>query len=260
MLGHAASEPEPDTWFFHCNEAVRDVLSDWKAPIREDGRTLTPGPVRSGSFAQTIHSGNGWLYVTVVPDAVCAGHQLVRRTVAMMTEAPFRQEDLDDMYGAVGPVFDSNHMQIDGGAMLFSRTLAAEESGQQSALILVPLFYLSLSFALTAVTVLTVLLLSEMDRTRRQFVLLSQLGMSRRSMDRTLFRQSLLFYLMPAVPPVLITIPFIIALSNMSHPGVLTGLHAPPVLLALTLGLFALIYLLYILVASCTFRRSVLSE
>ena len=42
-------------------------------------------------------------------------------------------------------------------------------------------------------------------------------------MKRTLRRQFAIFYTMPSLPPVLITIPFILALGSAFDPGTLAG-------------------------------------
>ena len=65
--------------------------------------------------------------------------------------------------------------------------------------------------------------LSESERYRRQFALLQKLGMDRRDMARALGRQFFLYYALPAVPPVLIGVPFILNLAKVPEPGVMVG-------------------------------------
>ena len=75
---------------------------------------------------------------------------------------------------------------------------------------------------------------------------------------RALRRQLALYYAMPALPPLLIAVPFLWDLGGAVEPGVMTGLAHPAVITALSLGLFFAVYLLYILLAYTSLRRSVL--
>ena len=79
-------------------------------------------------------------------------------------------------------------------------------------------------------------------------------------MRRTLFRQFSVYYLMPVIPPVLIAIPFILDMCNAVEPGTMVGASSPPVILAVSLGLFFLVYLLYTVVAYRNMKRNVLPD
>ena len=84
--------------------------------------------------------------------------------------------------------------------------------------------------------------------------------MARREMAHALGRQFAIYYAMPAVPPVLIAAPFIFHLARTPEPGVMVGLNSPGVIVAVSLGLFFLIYAIYILLAYTSLKRNVLSK
>ena len=113
---------------------------------------------------------------------------------------------------------------------------------------------------MVSATILTIQQLSEMARYRRQFALLHKLGMDREEMKQTLRRQFILFYTMPALPPLLIGIPFILALGSAFDPGVVTGPGQLLGILGITLGLFLSIYLLYIAMAYHSLKQNVLPD
>ncbi|MCI9221321.1 MAG: ABC transporter permease, partial [Lachnospiraceae bacterium] len=94
----------------------------------------------------------------------------------------------------------------------------------------------------------------------RQFGLLEKLGMDRREMARTLRRQLAVYYAMPALPPLLISVPLLVAMGHSFEPGTIAGAWQLAGILGVTLGLFFLIYLLYVLTAYSSLRRSVLPD
>ena len=123
-----------------------------------------------------------------------------------------------------------------------------------------PMYFLALALTMTAATILTIQQLSESERYRRQFALLHKLGMGRREMSKALGMQFAIYYAMPAVPPVLIGVPFIWNLANAPEPGVMVGMSNPPAILVVSLGLFFLVYLLYTVIAYINLKRNVLPD
>ena len=130
----------------------------------------------------------------------------------------------------------------------------------QTAIVVFPLYYLALALTMTAATILTIQQLSEAGRYRRQFELLRKLGMDRRDMAAALRNQFAIYYAMPAVPAVLIGVPFILNLANLPEPGVMVMANSPTAITCVALGLFFLIYAVYILLAYTSLKRSVLTE
>lgn len=127
------------------------------------------------------------------------------------------------------------------------------------AMLVFPLYYLALVLTMAAAAILTLRQLSEKERCRRQFLLLYKLGMEQREMVKALKTQLIVYYAMPAIPSVLIGVSFIINLGNEVEPGVLTGASHPLVLAGITLGLFFLIYAVYILLSYISMKRYVMA-
>lgn len=63
---------------------------------------------------------------------------------------------------------------------------------------------------------------------------------------------------LPAVPPLLIGVPFIFNLAGLPEPGVMVGMSSPAVITAISLGIFAAIYAIYSLLAYTSLKRNVL--
>ncbi|MCI9678999.1 MAG: ABC transporter permease, partial [Oscillospiraceae bacterium] len=66
------------------------------------------------------------------------------------------------------------------------------------------------------------------------------------------------YYALPAVPPVLIGVPFILNLSHAPEPGVMVGMSSPLAIVTISLGIFFLIYAIYILLAYTSLKRNVM--
>ena len=113
---------------------------------------------------------------------------------------------------------------------------------------------------MVSATILTIQQLSETGRYRRQFELLHKLGMERQEMKQALRRQFIIFYTMPAIPPLLIGIPFILALGSSFDPGVVTGPAELLAIVGIILALFLSIYLLYIGLAYNSLKKNVLPD
>ena len=261
MLGLPAVELEPERYFIHCMPYLEGPLRQWNQPLSLGGEILSQGEIYTEQFAQNRWNGNGHQLLLIVPDEVCAARPVLRFAFAAMTEYPITSEQYEvlsrSLYDAAA---DGTRTRNDEWDYLYSKAANLRDTAAWSAMSVFPLFYLALTLAMTAAAVLTVQQLSEAGRCRRQFELLRKLGMDSQEMRRTLFRQSAIYYLMPVIPPVLIAIPFILDMCNGVEPGTMVGASSPPVIAAVSLGLFFLVYLLYIVIAFISMKRNVLPE
>ena len=143
---------------------------------------------------------------------------------------------------------------------IHTRASEKAEEAAQTVLFVFPLFYLALALTMTAATILTIQQLSESERYKRQFSLLQKLGMDRREMAKALRTQFAIYYALPAVPPVLIGASFILHLASLPEPGVMVGMNSPLAIVTISLGIFFLIYAIYILLAYTSLKRNVLPQ
>lgn len=261
MLGLPTAELEPDCYIIHCMPYLEEPLRQWEQSLSLDGKTLSPGKIYTEQFAQNLWNGNGHQFLIVVPDTFCADRPVIRFIIAAMTEHNITPEQVETLQLSLSErAADGVHLRGDDWDLLFSKAANVADTATWSAMMVFPLFYLALTLAMTAATVLSVQQLSETGRYRRQFELLRKLGMDRGEIRRTLSRQLAIYYLMPIVPPVLIAIPFILDMCNKVEPGTLVGASSPPMILAVSFGLFFLIYLIYTVVAYISMKQNVLPE
>ena len=252
MLGYPAAELRSGTYTIHCMTYLKDLLSAYGQPLEVGGRALAPGAVYTENFTQSLWDGNGNSFVLVVPDELLEGQSVSHRIYAAQTDRPVVGQPLQGLCQL------RDEMPGEGYDTIFSKASAENENAALCAIIVFPLYYLALVLTMVAATILTIQQLSEAGRYRRQFQMLSDLGMDRREMLGALRAQFAIFYAMPALPPVLIGVPFLAGLGNTLDAGIFTGPAQLLATVALALGLFFGIYLVYILAAYTSLKRSVL--
>ncbi len=257
IAGYPPVELKSGEYLIHCRAYLEKHLTGYTQPISLGGASLIPGGVHAEHLLQNYDTGNGARYILVVPDEAAESllvfhHAYAAKTAQPVTEAQF--DVLCDINYRLGeqnlpePIYDEIH----------TRASEKAEEAAQTVLFVFPLFYLALALTMTAATILTIQQLSETERYRRQFQLLQKLGMDRREMAKALSRQFTIYYALPAVPPVLIGIPFILHLSHAPEPGVMVGMNSPLSIVTISLGIFFLIYAIYILLAYTSLKRNVM--
>lgn len=257
VAGYRPVELKEGQYLFHCMTYLEEPLRAYDRPLQLGAFTLKPGDVHTEHLSQSGGITNGRGYILVVPDEAVEGLAVNHRTYAARTARPVSQEQYDALHG-----LHNDRMDWSGPVGHVDRitTRASEETevASQTVLIVFPLYYLALALTMTAATILTIQQLSESERYRRQFALLQKLGMDRREMAKALRTQFAVYYTLPAVPPVLIGVPFILHLARLPEPGVMVGMSSPGVIAAASLVIFFLIYAIYILLAYTSLKRNVL--
>ena len=257
IAGYPAVELEEGQCLFHCMTYLEDALRDYVQPMTFGDVTLQPGGVCTEHFSQSGGVTNGRGYILVVPDEAVEGLAVHHVTYAAKTAQPVAREQYDALQALHNDRQDWSKpvKYVDG---ITTRAYEEAEVASQTALIVFPLYYLALSLTMTAATILTIQQLSESERYRRQFALLQKLGMARREMAKALRDQFAIYYALPAVPPVLIGVPFLLHLAHAPEPGVMVGASSPGVIAVTALAVFLLIYAVYIVLAYTSLKRNVL--
>ncbi len=268
MLGYPQAVMEPGQYLIHCMPYLKKGIEEY--PLSEEydksvtyaKEGLTPGNVYTEIFHQYLWGGNGYNYILILPDDAAEKYAMHSICYAVMTREPVSEEqyyDLRDIFYRTGTrhdgIFDG-----DSYGTIDAKSQAQRAEASEVAMFVLPLYYLALILSMTTVTILTIHQLSEMNRYRQQFTLLRKLGMEPREMIKALRTQLAVYYAMPAVPPLFITVPLILNFENIVEPEIMMGTGGALMILAVTLGLFAAIYAVYILSAYSGLKRNVLPE
>ena len=252
IAGYPPVELGQGQYLIHAQAHLEGALGDYGGTLTLGGRTLAPGGVCTEHLMQGFGVSNGTWYILVVPDEAAEGLAVYHWAYAAQTAQPVPYEDFYNLTDLA----DKAALEW----QVATRAQAEAEAAAQTALIVFPLYYLALALTMTAATILTIQQLSEAERYKRQFQLLQKLGMDRREMAKALGRQFTIYYALPAVPPILIGVPFILHLASAPEPGVMVGINSPLSIVMISLGIFFLIYAIYILLAYTSLKRNVLPQ
>lgn len=255
IAGYPAAELKQGQYLIHCISYLEEPLKNYTEPIIVDGKTLTLSSVHTEHFFQNYVAGNGRGYILVVPDDAINECLIHHQAYAAKTLYPVSQEQ----FAALNAINQSED-RVASFDIVSSKANIEAELASMTTITVFPLYYLALALTMTAATILTIQQLSESQHYRRQFQLLQKLGMDQREMRKALRTQFTIYYTMPAIPPVLIGIPFLLTLAKAPEPGVMVGANSPAAITVMALGIFFLIYAIYILVAYTSLKRNVLPE
>ena len=256
MLGYPEAELRPGEYVIHCMSYLKNLLTEYRPVLAAGEETLTFGGFYTEYFNQYLWDGNGLGYLLVVPDEAVRELTVSHSIYAAMTEEEVGKEQCEEL----DHIRDRRAEESDVYDTLYIESRIKEETAASSALFVFPLYYLALMLTMTAATILTIQQLAETGRFQHQFGLLEKLGMDRREMAGTLRKQLALYYTLPALPSVIISVPFILNLGKSAEPGLMVGHSHPLAVVGAALGLFLLIYLIYIVMAYVSLRRSVLRD
>ena len=259
IAGYPAVEPEQGRYLIHCMTYLEEPLQNYTQALTLGGITLTPGSVYTEHLSQSYGVANGRGYILIVPDEAVEGLHVHHLGYAAKTAEPVTAAQ----YDALNDIADREYDELEnplGDAFVFTKAHEEAEAAAQTAVFVFPLFYLALALTMTAAAILTIQQLSEAEHYRRQFALLRKLGMARREMACALRNQFAIYYTMPAIPPILIAVPFILHLAQAPEPGVMVGMNSPAAIVTISLGVFFLIYAVYILLAYTSLKRNVLQS
>ncbi len=257
MLNYPSVKLEPGSYLIHCLPYLENTLTNWNHPVSVGNQILSLGGVNTEQFAQKLWDGNGNQFLLIIPDELCTDDMVYRFAFAALTSEPVYLEMYVSLCNAIGGAMDGMRIMVYGKDLVYSKAVSMANGSSLSAIIVFPLFYLALTLAMTAATILTIQQLSEAQRYHHQFELLRKLGMDGQEAKKTLFRQFAIYYAMPVIPPIFIAAPFIKNLAKTVGPG---AVENPPMILAASLGLFFLIYLIYIVIAYTSMKQNVLPE
>lgn len=256
LLGYEKVQMSENGYIIHCQQVFGKTIEKYNEPLDLNGTILSKEGVYTEDFTQYLFMGNGKGILFVVPDEVAQTHKISHFSYAAMTNNPVR----GDIYDGLENIWDTNiESNIDEYYnFVLSPDNTKDENAALYAMIVFPLFYLSMILTMVAMTILTTQLLSDAGRYKKHYAMLNNLGMDRKDMIQAIRRQFTVFFAMPVIPPILISSVLIGALGSVMDAGVITDLWHLLSIIMVMLGLFLSIYIVYIFAAYVSFKRNVL--
>lgn len=234
--------------------------------INIDGVNLSHAGIYTEHFDQYDGFPNGRLFILVLPDFVVSNMELmfIKYSAVINDNINYSQFiNLLDEFGTLGSLRNSETL----GAYSFNQQtdvldarVAIQAENGISFIQTMPILYIALILLIAGVVVLVSNILSEVSRYRRQFSLLQNIGYSRRKLENILLFQLFIFFIVPAIPAIIlngILSPILAASMNISVFVPRSELWGS---IVLAYGIFILIYLVYFIAAYILQRKSVFTK
>lgn len=187
-----------------------------------------------------------------VADMECREEYMVYRTSGEKYDAVSLREKLYDISVSEGP---------DGGAEqcgFMLREYHKRENDESAAILVIGALFMAGVFLLLAMAILALKTLSAIGEDRRRYEILFRLGLGEEERNRTLFRQTFSFFLLPFGVPMAMGIPAALAGQRIMELGNLEGsVSAMPVIAGAVAFAMGAVYLLYYTAAYLIAKRVV---
>jgi ABC-type antimicrobial peptide transport system permease subunit len=293
LLGYETVALSPGEYVIHCLDYIvdnmenmgvmiekqipSDYMENYSGPITLGGQALALGGVYNEPFSQGYPGLNGMQFILVVPDDAVTSLVPERLNYVAIIDGSITGEALAALDAAVIERYEANRTlatpdatvieqyeaiqaSADYHDLIYTRQATRNENALMNSVFVFPLFYLALILTMVAATILTIQLLSDVSRYQKQYALLGKLGMDSAEMSRALRRKFTLFYAMPAIPPVIICVIFMVWMGNLFDAGIVEGVLHLGGMIGVTLAAFFGIYAVYIAVSYGSFKRNVLPQ
>ena len=254
-LGYPKLTLNPGEYLLIGGNKVYDIAQSGAPDIIIDGQQLRLQECRNESF----NTGNGYHgtgYVIVVADPLAKSLPVFHTCLAMETKVPTVASDFMDAYD------DNTGSGLSVGPSIDAMVIRAEvEANKSSAVVSIAfsLFFVGLIFACTAATILAIQQLSDALRHQHRYHILSMLGMKNDHMGRMIFKQTLIYFLIPISLPFPLSIVLSAGMNRLALTSMLslmTFFRA----IGLSLGLFLIVYFLYFMATYLGYKRKIMEK
>lgn len=257
MLGYKEVSLEQGKYLIHGLDVLEKNLSNYQKSLKLGNEMLEPGGVYTENLTQYLWGANGDGFIFVVPDELIEGRVVANNAYAVVTKAPLSSEQYERLIDIRAKRADMDQEELYDN--IYAKGAVEEDNSAAYAMIIFPLFYLALILTMTAMTILTVQMLSETNHYKKMFTLLNKLGQSKKDERKTINRILGTYYLMPVIPAIVISVLFLLSFSKLFDYGIIMSVGHIATIIGGTVGIFLLIYLLYVAIAYVSFRRNVIS-
>lgn len=243
---------EPGNYILQTTPRIEERIRRETPPALEGlGGSLAMQECRTESLGQSsLVSGTGFFVVT--DDRTAEVLPVFHRGYLIQTVTPPSEEDADEISNLTAERYGTDSLDT-------LNTITSVENSYLSiyTILAFSLYYVGLIFICTAAAVLTVHQLGEASKYRFRYDILSKLGTGKREMKKIVLMQQLIFFGIPLAVPV----PLSIFLSRLMTYAVLMNEIRQGVFInsvAISMGLFLGVYLLYFLAAYFGYKKTVL--
>lgn len=238
-----------------CNDP-KAAWTDWSDMVWEHGGAAYTFHSCSLDYPKVTYQ---YFYV-VAPDEAVAGMECVEENRGYITKR--HKYDGTGMQQALARLlYEEGYGESDERIEFVSREYVRQVENNQMAVMVVGALFASAVFLLLAMAILALKTLSALGEDRQRYGILFRLGMGEREQAKALFRQTFLFFLLPFVLPMAMSIPVAaFGVHAMRVEGMESAAEMVPLIAGIVAAVMAFTYLLYYTAAYLIAKRTVVNE
>jgi ABC-type antimicrobial peptide transport system permease subunit len=254
ILGYKPVTLKDGEFLINCityrEDDLKDFFKEKGNGLDVNGHNLKLGGIYTGILTQNGWTeGNGMRFIIVAPDDVVEGMKINQYKYVAMANGTFDESKYTELYEIAGDTY----IYITG------KDIVKTSSTSTLIILVFPIIYMSFMVIMVAATILSTQMLSDVRYYRHRYKILKELGMGRENMLKTLKKQLLTFFLIPAVPPIIMGCTFVGTLASNLDDGIIANSLVFVGLVLSGVAIFAVIYAIYIIASYFSFKRSVLN-
>ena len=260
LKGRSPITLDDDQYYIHSSNSVYDGIMEIKdklKTIKVGDKTLKLKDVTSLYYTSSWSYGNG--FVIVVPDDVINNLKSESDTLVVDT----KEETKEELNNELLSILDSDICETDpetgatycyASANVFVKGYYLAMNKSVMTIMDFTLFYLAFIFTVVTGTIISVQSINDGITYKKYYDTLNKLGLSKRSILKTVRKQLLIYFLFPVILPFIINF-FITTSLNHIFSAFLSTNTAYLSFIFLSSGLFLIIYLIYYLISYFSFKR-----
>ena len=255
MLGEKPIDLKENEYFVTGDKTVQKYLKEIEKEnnnITINGKQLSLKSTTIENFRLGWSTGNSFLIV--IPDNVAKNMQVVTELYAFDTKEETKESDNTKLEKL-------GYYEFKDGDSYFSyfpvTVRGYYESSNKTAktIFSFSLLYVSIIFITVVGTILSIQTLSDSNKNKYQYKLLKKLGVDELEINRIIFKQLLVYFALPMIIPILISIPAIIFIGNIFTIAI--TIQEIWQNIVLVIGMFILGYGIYFIATDIQFSRNI---
>lgn len=278
MLGHERVTLEDDEIIINCMKTAKTPFENYikkNNKLKIYDKEFTIKEIKAENISQV--SFNGYTYCIIVPDNMVDllleedkdiknnydmdfGFKLVATTNETTNEKFYN--DLDSMIPVKEKKVTSDYenqtiehsIEVPMG-MVQTRGERTSETKSFYAIISFLAFYVALIFVMATATLLAIQQLSDSEKYKYRYNLLRKLGMDDFNLNKIIFKQLLLYFIIPMIVPFIVSIPAVWGIGTIFTIGVTTNEIWTN--MAIIYSMFILVYGIYFVATDVQFTRNI---
>jgi len=213
MLGYSPLTMSDNEFIIHCLHFQYPAISSHAnehSTIYINGYSLNLVGIYTEHFNQYDGFPNGLQFILILPDFIVDGMETAFLKYAVVTNGNISHSQLINLLDEFDTLRPFRNRQMLGAYRFNQQTdfldarVAIQADNGVNFIQTLPILYIAFILCIAGVVILVSNILSEASKYRRQFSLLRNIGYCRRKLDNILLFQLFIFFIVPAIPAIVL--------------------------------------------------------